>query len=142
MLKGLDPYLTPDLLCALAEMGHGDQIALVDRNFPAYANGTLAVNLPHSKIVDVLEAILGVFPVDAFAGDPIVHMLTDDGAEGAALADCRKTWNAAEGRVVDDLGVLRHGEDGFYARAKQAYITVMTGETVPYACYLIPKGVL
>ena len=31
MLKGLDPLLSPDLLHVLAQMGHGDQIALVDR---------------------------------------------------------------------------------------------------------------
>ena len=37
MLIGLDPLLTPDLLHALASMGHGDEIAIVDANFPAAA---------------------------------------------------------------------------------------------------------
>ena len=32
MLRGLDPLLTPDLLHALASMGHGDTIAVVDAN--------------------------------------------------------------------------------------------------------------
>jgi L-fucose mutarotase len=31
MLKGLDPLLGEDLLYVLAAMGHGDQLALVDR---------------------------------------------------------------------------------------------------------------
>ena len=35
MLKGLDPLLSPDLLMTLRAMGHGDDIALVDANFPA-----------------------------------------------------------------------------------------------------------
>jgi RbsD / FucU transport protein family len=35
MLLGLDPLLTPDLLHALAAMGHGDRIVLVDANYPA-----------------------------------------------------------------------------------------------------------
>jgi len=142
MLKGIDEYLTPELLRALAEMGHADQVALVDRNYPAYANGTEVVDLPHSRVVDVLKGILQVFPVDAFPGDPVIHMLTDDGEPGPALAACREIWNAAEGRTVEELGIDRHGDDGFYALAKGAYITVRTGETAPFACYLIPKGLI
>ena len=142
MLKGIDPYLTPDLLCALAEMGHADRLALVDRNYPAYTGNGLVIQLPHTTVPDVLAAILQVFPLDAFPGDPVIHMLTDDGAEGPALDGCRAIWNAAEGRTVDDKGVLRHGDDGFYAQAARAYITVQTGETLPYACFLIPKGLV
>jgi len=142
MLKGLDPYLTPALLKALAEMGHSDRIALVDRNFHAYSGWGDVIDLPHSTVADVLKAILQVFPIDASPGDPVIHMLTDDGAEGPALDGCRAIWNAAEGRTVDDKGVLRHGDDGFYAQAARAYITVQTGETLPYACFLIPKGLV
>ena len=35
MLKTLTVLRTPDLLHVLASMGHGDEIALVDSNFPA-----------------------------------------------------------------------------------------------------------
>ena len=45
MLKGLDPLLSPDLLHVLAQMGHGDQIALVDRNFPAASTARRLVQL-------------------------------------------------------------------------------------------------
>ena len=38
MLKGLDPLLSADLLHALRAMGHGDEIAVVDANFPAASN--------------------------------------------------------------------------------------------------------
>jgi L-fucose mutarotase len=34
MLKGLDPLLGPDLLHALAAMGHGDTLVVADGNFP------------------------------------------------------------------------------------------------------------
>ena len=37
MLIGLDPLLGPDLLQVLRAMGHGDDIALVDANFPGEA---------------------------------------------------------------------------------------------------------
>lgn len=34
-LKGIPKILSPDLLHALASMGHGDEIVLADANFPA-----------------------------------------------------------------------------------------------------------
>ena len=142
MLKGLDPYLTPDLLAALAEMGHANQLCLVDRNFPAYNGDGPVIQLPHAGITDVLTAILQVFPIDTFPGSPVIHMLTDDHQPGPALERVRAIWDRVEGREVETLGLHRHGEDGFYARAREAYVTVQTGETVPYACYLLPKGVL
>ena len=38
MLKGIDPLLGPELLATLRAMGHADEIAIVDANFPAAAN--------------------------------------------------------------------------------------------------------
>ena len=35
MLRNINPILSPELLYALRAMGHGDEIALVDANFPA-----------------------------------------------------------------------------------------------------------
>ncbi|MEO3811020.1 RbsD/FucU domain-containing protein [Sphaerisporangium sp. B11E5] len=35
MLKGVDPVLTPEVLYALGSMGHGDEVVVVDANFPA-----------------------------------------------------------------------------------------------------------
>ena len=35
MLWGIDPLLDANLLYALRRMGHGDEIAVVDTNFPA-----------------------------------------------------------------------------------------------------------
>ena len=35
MLKNLNPYLNADLLHVLRSMGHGDQLILVDSNFPS-----------------------------------------------------------------------------------------------------------
>jgi L-fucose mutarotase len=140
VLKGLDPYLTPELLYHLAEMGHGDVFALVDRNFPA-RNDTI-IELPHANNDDALRAILSVYPVDHFPGSPVVHMLTDDGEEGPALSSARAVLNEIEGREVEVQGILRHGPDGFYARCEKVRLMVRTSETRPYACLLIPKGVI
>ena len=40
MLRGIDPLLGPELLHALRAMGHGDEIAVVDANYPATASAT------------------------------------------------------------------------------------------------------
>ena len=46
MLHRIDPLLSPDLLHALAAMGHGDRLAVVDANFPAASNAKRLLALP------------------------------------------------------------------------------------------------
>ena len=36
MLKGISPIISPELLKALAEMGHGDELVIADGNFPCH----------------------------------------------------------------------------------------------------------
>ena len=43
MLQGISPLLSPDLLHLLASMGHGDEVVLVDANFPAASTAALKV---------------------------------------------------------------------------------------------------
>ncbi|MGO4750175.1 RbsD/FucU domain-containing protein, partial [Streptomyces sp. 2MCAF27] len=74
MLKGLDPLLTPDLLYALAQMGHGDTIALVDRNFPAHSVNDRVIRLDGTDAVSAGRAVLGLLPLDTFIPEPIARM--------------------------------------------------------------------
>ena len=39
MLKNFDPLLSPALLSTLRAMGHGDELAIVDANYPAESSG-------------------------------------------------------------------------------------------------------
>ena len=39
MLKGISPIISPELLKALAEMGHGDELVIADGNFPCHSTG-------------------------------------------------------------------------------------------------------
>ena len=45
MLKGIDPLLGPDLLRILRAMGHGDEIAIVDGNYPAHTDAQRLVRM-------------------------------------------------------------------------------------------------
>ena len=56
MLLGLDPVLSPDLLHALAAMGHGDRIVLVDANYPA-TRGRRVIYLPGVDMPRALQAL-------------------------------------------------------------------------------------
>src|SRR6478752_3185261 len=84
MLKNVPPEIPPELLLTLAEMGHGDRLAVVDRNFPAYAGRLPVQPLPGLTIPGALRAILALLPVDTFE-DPPVHFMTPDGEPDARL---------------------------------------------------------
>ena len=70
MLKNISPLLTPQLLFGLAKLGHGDDVVLVDANFPAdriaEQGHALLVQLPGLSTTQVLQAVLSVLPLDTF----------------------------------------------------------------------------
>ena len=43
MLKGINPIVSPELLKALCEMGHGDELVIADGNFPCESVGKNAI---------------------------------------------------------------------------------------------------
>lgn len=135
----MDPLVVPDLLQALARMGHGDVLAVVDRNYPAHGHGGSVVELPGADVTAVLEAVLRLLPVDAHQEPAAWHMLTDEGDRGPAAASVAATLDAAEGRPVPFAGITRQR---FYERAAQAFCTIRTSDARPYACFLIAKGVV
>ena len=57
MLKSLDPLLSPDLLHALAAMGLGDEIAIVDANFPATTMARRLIRLDGVEAPRALAAV-------------------------------------------------------------------------------------
>ena len=79
VLKGISPVLGAEALWVLAAMGHGDDLALVDRNFPAaeVASRTVTGRLVRLDGVDATAAARAIFsllPVDGFVDDPIRRM--------------------------------------------------------------------
>ena len=70
MLKGLDALLNADLLHVLRAMGHGDELVIVDANFPAASMGRRVVALDGVSATRALEAVLSVMPLDDFVASP------------------------------------------------------------------------
>jgi L-fucose mutarotase len=141
MLKGLDPLLNPDLLYALAAMGHGDEVALVDRNFPAVSTARRLVAVTGVGVGEAAVAILGVLPLDTFVDRPVTRMQVvghpDEIPEvqQEVFALCRQM----EGRDVQVASLAR---EDFYERARRAFAVVATSEPRPYGCFLLTKGVI
>ena len=141
MLKGIDPILNGALLGALQDMGHGDVLALVDRNFPAASTSNRLVSLPGTSIGQVARAIFSVFPIDMFV-EPAAFRMGEVGNEDDLLAvhaEFQVVVDEAEGRHVQ-VEALERFE--FYRRAADAYLTVATSEERPYGCFLVVKGVV
>jgi len=148
-LKGISTLLSPDLLHALASMGHGDEIVLGDSNFPTSSlcchNGPLEIRSDGHGIPDLLEAILSIFPIDTYDNDPINVMdLTDsDKAKGMKAPGVWSKYEAliekAEGRKV---ALTRMERFSFYEKAKTAFAIVHTGELAAYGNIILKKGVV
>ena len=81
MLKGIDPLLSPDLLASLRAMGHGDEIAIVDGNYPALEHARRLIRLDGHGIVAVVNAILSLLPIDDFVAEAIFRSTVGADAE-------------------------------------------------------------
>jgi L-fucose mutarotase len=141
MLKGIHPLLSPDLLRALAAMGHGDTIAIVDANFPASRVGRSVIVVPGTSSPDVLDAVLSVLPIDTRATPPAFTMevVDDPDAVPEPVADFAMVFTD---HALDDCEIGRLTRHAFYDAAHTAFTVVQTGELRPYGNILLVKGVL
>jgi L-fucose mutarotase len=139
MLKGLSPLLTPDLLHALASMGHGDEIAIVDANFPADSLGKRVISVAGAGAHEVLAAVLGVLPLDTAESPPAFTMevIGDAAAIPEPVADFAAVL---ADRELADVEIGHLERRAFYERARDAYAVVRTGETRPYGNIILVKG--
>lgn len=141
MLKGIDPLLSGDLLKILDDMGHGDRLLLVDRNYPAASSGRPVVRLGEATVLRAAEAILSVLPLDSFISHPLERMeVEDDPARTTPTQDALlELASRSEGRVLE-YGIVPRLD--FYERARACYAVVHTLDSVPYGCFILHKGVV
>lgn len=140
MLKGIDPLLGPDLLHALRAMGHGDEIAIVDGNYPAAADAKRLIRMDGHDAPRLLEAILSVMPVDDMVPEAIWRP--------AAYHDPKRMepvfeafeevvrQRAAKHKIVPLVGA------DFYNKVKGCFAIVASGERRLYGNIVVKKGVI
>ncbi len=141
MLKTLSVLHTPELLHVLASMGHGDDVALVDCNFPAASVARRLVRLDGADLPAALEAVLQLVPLDTFVDSPARRMLQVHAPDEVpeVQKECQEIINRAEGREVALAGIKR---EEFYEQARKAFAVIYTNELRPYGCLLLKKGVI
>ena len=145
MLKGIDSLLVPELLKVLCEMGHGDEVVVVDANFTAESlgRGKPIVKLPGNGLHRVCRAVLSVFPLDDAVPQPVAFMKVCDTPEGFTTELQRSVIElvqAMDGKTATHCEAVERF--AFYERVRNAYAIVQTGELLPYANFLFKKAVI
>ena len=140
MLKGIPHILSPDLLHALQAMSHGDEITIVDGNYPGTSAGPRLIRADGHSGTELLEAILAVMPLDDFVPDPaiVMQVVGDAGQRPPVVVEYEKIVQRFEPAVK--LNSLERF--AFYKRANAGYAMVQTGEQRLYGNIILKKGVI
>jgi L-fucose mutarotase len=80
-------------------------------------------------------------PLDTFVPSPVTRMqvVGDPGGVVPIFGRMQAVLDRAEGRVVTMQAVERFA---FYAAARQAFAIIRTGDSGPYGCFILKKGVV
>jgi L-fucose mutarotase len=121
-------------------MGHGDEIAIVDGNYPADEHGRRVIRADGHGAVEIADAILSVLPVDEFVRHALFRACVGkdpkklDPIHHEMVAMCKR--RAPKHALVPLVG------DKFYDRVRAAYAIVATSEPRLYGNMIIRKGVI
>ena len=144
MLKGISPVISPDLLKALAEMGHGDELVIADGNFPCHSVGknSIVIRADGHGVPEILDAVLNLIPLDTYTDKPVALMEVVKG-DTCGTPEIWGTYEEILNKYEPDHHEIDYTERfAFYERAKDAYLIIATGEKAIYANILLKKGVV
>jgi L-fucose mutarotase len=141
MLKGLDPLLSPELLRTLRVMGHGDELVIVDANYPAEASGRPVLRFDGHPATTLLDAVLSVLPLDTFVPEAAwcMAVVGEPDAEQPIFEEFRASIRKHEGA---GFGLAKLERFAFYERANRAFAVLATGERRLYGNIILKKGVI
>ncbi|MGE5582327.1 MAG: RbsD/FucU family protein [Bacillota bacterium] len=140
MLKGIPEIISPDMMKALMEMGHSDEIVLADANFPAVTCAKRLIRSDGHKLTTILEAVLKFFPLDKSTEHPVVLMSVDSCETAPAIwEEYRQIIRKYEPNFKDFEHVERFK---YYERAKNAFAVIISGDTTFRANIILKKGVV
>ncbi len=140
MLIGIPAILGPALLSTLRAMGHGDEIAIVDGNYPAAEQARRLIPADGHGVLDLLGAILAVLPIDRDVPDPVVR--PGWGNDPALAAPIHLAIDRAVDTRLPGLCVTPVTGPDFYARVRAAHAVVATSEPALYGNVILRKGVI
>ena len=136
MLKNISPLLGPELLYVLRSMGHGDEIAIVDGNYPAVTDARELVRADGQGANAMLDAILSVITLDEMTEASV--FMPDTPQDQPIHHTYRETVQKHEpgAKFMPLKGAA------FYDRVKGCFAIVATSEPALYGNIVLRKGVI
>lgn len=146
MLKTIDPRITPELMDCLIRLGHGDEIVIADRNYPAAATAAHCVRpdpvrLPGFTATAAVDLICQLMPIDDFYRYGALRMQADGAPDRMepvheeVFAVLRRV--APAGTKLDSIE-----RQAFYAHARGAFAVIACSEDRPFGCFVLRTGVV
>lgn len=135
MLKNIPKIVSSELLKTLCEMGHGDEIVIVDGNFPAEKFGKRVIRADGIGGTAMLEAVLSLIPHFIL----MRLMECDEGKIDPVIWEEYKEIAEKHDKNVKIGNIDRFA---FYERAKTAFSVIATGEEAVHANIILKRGVI
>lgn len=133
--------LGPELLATLRAMGHGDEIALVDGNYPAQEDARRLIRADGLPLIPLLDSILQVLPVDDFVPEALFRASVM--GDPARTADpVHREMEKICAKRAPGFALIALDGAALYARIKRAHTIIATSEPRLYANIIIRKGVI
>jgi len=142
MLNNISSLITPDIYKAIYEMGHLDELAIVDANHSAIEVSGRVIFHHCDENHLLLDEILKYFPLDEDEANPVKVFRPDHTDKEDPLA-----WSYYQ-EILDELESKSHfvlnelARKDFNAKVKGAYVTIKTLDKRLYSNIVIRKGVI
>ena len=141
MLKNMPKIMTPELMNIMMNMGHSNELTIIDAHFPGYSNAKRYYNAAGIDIPQLLDAILYFMPLEtsifsekaAFMMNVVPGDSMNEGLNEEIEAVFKK-------HNPDFRGIGKLDRLDFIDRAKKSFAIIATGETRKYSNVILIKG--
>jgi L-fucose mutarotase len=121
-------------------MGHGDEIAIVDGNYPAADHARRLVRADGHGLLAVVEAVLAVMPLDVSVPAALFRAcLMNDPAQAGEI---HNQIDALFARRAPGITVVPLAGEELYFRIRSAHAIVATSEMALFANVILRKGII
>lgn len=144
-LKGIPDSISPELLYALARMGHGDSLVIADANYPSdqiAKSSTIGSPIRvNGSVASILKDILQLLPLDQYMDNPVkvmdrVKSDKDKNLIVPAYSQIAEVTNF----TLDNLEYVERFD--FYEKTKSSFLIIQSNDRQLYANVIIYKGVI
>lgn len=146
MLKIIDKIISSDLLKAMHEMGHGDELCIGDGNFPAARcsknGGGILIKADGHGVVELLRAILVLYPLDTYVDKPVTLMakVVGDTVPVPIWKEFAEVIQKVDDRGGDAIQYIERYE--FYQQAERCFVNISTSDSALYGNIILKKGLV